>query len=77
MICHYWFFNNRFKYHDSVCTGYNDLRILCLNINNIAIITVKNVYYRCIIHNISKSDAITLLKNSVREDRGYILKFLS
>ena len=41
-------------------------------ISNIAIITFKNVDCRCIIHNISKSEAIDLLKNSVLEDRGYI-----
>ena len=28
--------------------------------------------YRCIIHNISKSEVINLLKASVLEDRGYI-----
>ena len=37
--------------------------MLCLC--GIAIITVKNVDYRCIIHNISKSGAINLLENSV------------
>ena len=30
-------------------------RFVCLNINNITIITVENVDGRCIIHNISKS----------------------
>ena len=39
----------------------------CLNINDIAIITVKNVDYCCIIHN-SKSEAINLLENSMLED---------
>ena len=38
------------------------------NISNIAIITVKNVDYCCIIHNISKSEAINLLENSVFEN---------
>ena len=45
------------------------LAILSVNISDIAI---KNVYYCCIIHNISKSEAINLLKSSVPEDRGYI-----
>ena len=45
--------------------------MLCLNISDIAIITVKNVDYRCIIYNISKSEAINLLENSVLKDRGY------
>ena len=62
MICHYWFYNHGFKFQDSVCNGCHDLTMLCFNISNIAIITVKNVDYHCIIHNISKSEAIHLLK---------------
>ena len=46
--------------------------MLTVNINFIAIITAKNVGYRCVIHNISKSEAINLLKSAVFEDRGYI-----
>ena len=72
MICHYWVFNHRFKFQDSVCKVCHDLTIWCLNISDIATITVKNVDYRCIIYNISKSEAINLLENSVLEDRGYI-----
>ena len=45
--------------------------VLCLDIT---ISAVKNVDYRCIIHNISKSEAINLLNNSVLEDPGYIYK---
>ena len=72
MICHYWFFNDGFEFQDSKWNGCHDLTMLSVNISDIAIITVKNVDYRCIIHNISKSEAINLLKNSVLEDRGYI-----
>ena len=72
MICHYFFFNHGFKFQDYACNGYHDLTMLSVNINDIAIITVKNVDYCCIIHNISKSEAINLLKNSVLENRGYI-----
>ena len=72
MICYYWFFNWGFEFQDSVSNGCHDLTMLSVNISDIAIITVKNVDYRCIIHNISKSEAINLLKNSVLEDRGYI-----
>ena len=71
MICHYWFFNHGFKFHESVCNGCHDLTMLSVNISDIAIITVKNVNHRCIIHNISKSEAINLLKNYVLKDRGH------
>ena len=53
------------------------MTMLCLNIIHIGIITVTNVDYCCIwciIHNISKSQAISLLKNYVLKDRGYIQK---
>ena len=69
MICSYWFFNHGFKFQDYVCNGCHDLSMLCLNI---AIITAKNVNYRCIMCNISKSEVINLLENAVFEDRGYI-----
>ena len=72
MICHYWFFNHGFKCQDSVYNGCHDLRMLSVNISDIAIITIKNTEHGCIIRNISKSGAIDLLKNSVLEDRGYI-----
>ena len=72
MICHYFSFNHGFKFQDYVCNGCHHLTILSVNISDIAINTVKNVDYRCIIYNISKFDAINWLKNSVLENRGYI-----
>ena len=51
--------------------------MLCLNISDIIIITVKNVDYRCIIHKISKSKAINLLESAVLENRWYIKNILS
>ena len=72
MICHYWIFNHGFKFQDSARNGCHDLKTLSVNISDIASITVKNVDYCGIIHNISKFEAINLLKNSVLEDRGYI-----
>ena len=45
--------------------------MLCFNLSDIGIVTVKNVCYCCIIHRISKFDAIYLLKNSLLDDRGY------
>ena len=62
MICHYWVFNHGFKFHNSVCHGCHDVTMLSVNISDIAIITIKNVDYPCIIPNISNSKAINLLK---------------
>ena len=50
--------------------------ILIVNISDIVIIIIKNVHYRCIIHNISKSEAINLLENSVLENCGYIYIYI-
>ena len=59
---------------DSACNGCHDLTMLSVNISDIAITNVKTIDYRFIIHSISKSQAINLLKESVLEDRGYIEK---
>ena len=72
IACHYWYFNHGFIFQNSACNGCHDLTTLCLNLSDIAIITVRNVDCRCIIHNISKSEAIHLLQNSVLDDCGYI-----
>ena len=53
IICPSWLFNHGFKFQDYVCNGYHGLTMLCLNMSDIAIITVKGVNYRCIFHNIS------------------------
>ena len=42
IICPYWYFNHGYFNH---C---NDLKVLCLNKSDIAIITVKAADYRCI-----------------------------
>ena len=72
MVTHYWFFKHGFKFQEFICNGCHDFTMLCLNFSDIDIITVKGVDYRCIIHNISKSETTHLLNNSVHEDRGYI-----
>ena len=51
MICYYWLFN----FQDHICKG---LKMLCISISDIIIITIKHVDYCCIIHNISKSNEI-------------------
>ena len=39
--------------------------MLSVTINDIVTITIKSVDYRCIIHKISKSEAINSLKKSI------------
>ena len=68
VIYHHWFFNHGFEFQDSECNGCYVLTMLSVNISDIAIITIKNADYRCIVHSISKSEAINLLGNSVFEN---------
>ena len=70
MICHYCYFNHGLRFQDSVCNGCYDSIIVCLNLSDIAIITVKKVDYCSIINNIIKSGEMMLLRNSVLDDRG-------
>ena len=72
IVCHYWYFNYGFKFQNSVCNGCHDLTMLCLTLSNITNINVKGVDYRCVIHNICKSETIHLFENFVHDDRGYI-----
>ena len=73
MIFHYFFFIREFKFQDSLCHDCDDLAMFCLNISNITIITGKNFDYRCIIHNISKSEAINLLDSAMLRNREHIV----
>ena len=72
MVCHCWIFNHGFIFRDSVCNGCDDLKMLSINVSDIAIITVKDVDYCYVIYDINKSKAINLLEKSMLEDRGYI-----
>ena len=63
IICHYWLFNYGFEFQNYVYNGCHDLTMLIVNKSDITIIAVKNVA-----NNISKSEAINFLKNSVLED---------
>ena len=62
-------FNHAFEFQKSVCNGCYDFLILYFLMTAITII-VKCIYDCCIIHDITKSDAIHLLENSVIDDYG-------
>ena len=62
IVCHYWYLNHGCKFQTSVCNGCHDLTLLCLNLSDIVIITVKAVEYHCIICDISKCEATNLLE---------------
>ena len=66
MICHYWVFNQGVKFQDSVCNGCPDVTVFSINVDDIAIITVKNVDCRCIIHYIYIYEKIALVFNLLK-----------
>ena len=72
IIFNYCFVNRGFEFQNSVCNGCYALTMLCLNLSDTAVITVKGVDYCCIIHDTSKSEAIHFFKKSVLDDGGYI-----
>ena len=55
-----------------LCNGCHGLTTLHFNIRDIAVITAKDVDYGCIIHGVSKPEAIHLLEKSLLEDCEYI-----
>ena len=72
MICHYWFFNNGFKFQHSICNSCHGLKMLSVNIRNIASTTIICADCCCIYDNVSKSKTIHSLKYYMLDDRGYI-----
>ena len=64
MICRYWYFKDQLY----VCNGCHDLSMIVQNLNDF----VKNIDYRCYIVDINKKDAISLLNNSVLDNKGVI-----
>ena len=63
-ICHYWYFLGRcFKYKPYLCNGCHNLMQKAMNFNDIAIVSVKTSDYRMHFWNISKDDAMNIIKN--------------
>ena len=47
----------------NVCDGCHYLLMISMKLNDIAILNIKSVDYRCIISEISKSESIILMQN--------------
>ena len=54
----------------------HDLMMLCLNLSDIAIITVEGADYRCIIHGISRFDSIHVLEKHLLDYKGIYKMYL-
>ena len=58
------FLNKDFKYKPYLCNGCHDLMQKALNINDVAIVSVKGNEYRIHFWYMSKNDTINIRKNS-------------
>ena len=73
VICHYWYFKDiGLKYQPYVCNGCHDFLMIVQILDDFAILREKSVDYRCCVVNMSKKDAINLLKNSVLDNKGVL-----
>ena len=67
-----------FKFQSTMCNDCNNLLMMSLNINHIIIFNIIGIGYRCIIVGTSKSEDISLLRNTyVSENSHYIYVYLS
>ena len=73
MVCHYWYFKDiGYKYERYVFNEYHDLLMVVYDLKLCMILIIKGVDYRCYVFNMSRSDAITLLSNSVLDNKGVL-----
>ena len=64
-ICHdCYFLDKRLKVQLNVCNGCHYALMMPINIDDIAILNIRGVFYCCIITGISKSDAVNLQQNA-------------
>ena len=74
-ICHYWYFlNYSFNLQSNVCNRCHDLLMMYLNLNDIAILSIKGSDYCCIISLISKNKAINLMENADLTEKSRTIK---
>ena len=71
MNCHYWYFLNlNYTYEPEVCNGRLDISMMAYELENTAILNLKDVGYRCIIWNMTRNVAINRVTNSKLDDKG-------
>ena len=52
------------KFQPNVCNRCHDLLMMSMNLSDIAILSIKNADYCCIINRISKNEARNLMQNA-------------
>ena len=73
MSSHYWYFKDiGFKYQPYVCNACHDSLVIVQSLDGFAILKIKKVDYRYYIVDRNKKGAISLLKNSVLDNKGVL-----
>ena len=73
MICDYRFFKDiGFKYQPYACNGCHNFSMIVQKLDDFVILKVKSFDYRCCVVGMSKKDAISLLNNSVLDNKGVL-----
>ena len=61
---YFYFLDKEFKFQPDLRNGCHDVLVMSMNLNNIAILNICGVDYRCIINGITKSEVVNLLQNA-------------
>ena len=73
-VCHYWYFKDiGFKYENYLCNDCYDLMQKAMSFNNVAIVYVKESFYRIDFRCMSKDDAISIMNGSNLIDKMGVL----
>ena len=71
MIFHYWYFVDlNYTQKPDVCNGCNDVLMTPYELENITILNLKRLDYRCFIQNMARNDGINRLNNSKFDDKS-------
>ena len=71
MIWHYWYVKDiGYEFELHVCNKCHDISMIAYELENIATVNAKGVYYRYVLWNITKNDAINMLGNSKLDDKS-------
>ena len=63
-VCKFCFLlNKNFNYKDYACNGYHNLLMMVFALDNIATLRVGDIYYQCILTDISRIEALRRLIN--------------
>ena len=72
-LCHYWFFKDvGFKFEEHAFDKFHELLTMAYSLKNIAILSVKENTFRCILMGNRKNEGLKRLNNSVTYDRGVL-----